>query len=103
MNIVEFLEARIAEDEEENKSLAELEDDDTRGWAIAYAERVLAECAAKRAIIAAHAHHVDMGGKEYGPGFRFVSDGMVQGLMVAIEDLAAVYKDHSDYQQEWGV
>ena len=125
MTIREFLEARIAEDEElaraasvgmhgkhedawdwggyvlgADRDSTPKQDEFITAW---WPARILAECAAKRAIIAAHAHHVDMGGKEYGPGFRFVSDGMVQGLMVAIEDLAAVYKDHPDYQQEWGV
>jgi hypothetical protein len=86
-SIVEFLEARIAEDEADAKPTVELEDDDCRGWAIAYAERVLAECAAKRAIIEA-----------FNPAAPDLDPYVGRDVMAM---LAVVYKDHSDYNPEW--
>ena len=60
-------------------------------------ERVLAEVAAKRAIIAnfcrydtearATGHYMDVGASGY--------------ALEAVEALAAVYADHPDYDQEW--
>ena len=85
MTLVEFLEARIAEDEAEAKPMAGLDDDDRGGWAIVYAERVLAECAAKRAILDV----CDDGGP-------WPSD--IDRIERA---LAAIYKDHPDYRKEW--
>jgi len=69
MNITEFLEARIAEDELRANYYGPL----AMGTA-----RVLAECAAKRAIII------------YSPP-------------KTIQYLAAVYADHPDYRQEWAL
>ena len=69
MNITEFLEARITEDETRATYYGPL----AMGTA-----RVLAECAAKRAIIV------------YSPP-------------KTLQHLAAVYKDHPDYQQEWAL
>lgn len=123
MNITEFLEARIAEDERRAEGSGVIawlsfRDDkgamlhttvaaaannanDEAGWvidgkpAIGYADCTviyaeshrLAECAAKRAIIAAF----DPKSPDLDP---FV------GLSV-MAMLAAVYSDHPDYQQEW--
>ena len=127
MNITEFLEARIAEDESAandatgarwvvlpgvNASAVNIDPTNVRDekWKYgrfghiattshdaAYAEhiarhhpsRVLAECAAKREII------------------RWWVDGLIGYVRVDDEltnpllPLAAVYKDHPDYQQEW--
>lgn len=108
MTITEFLLARIAEDEAECKPMAALDDDDRGGWAIHYAERVLAECAAKRAIVdhaedlrTSHAEEVRAVGDESGrivgkEGWLYPYDA--SPILAA---LAAVHKDHPDYQQEW--
>lgn len=94
MNIIEFLEARIAEDERaardwERDGVA-LEAFLADGMVDVYDgepwRRVLAECQAKRAIIAR------------------VSDVEWAGYAVRdfiLEQLAAVYADHPDYQPEW--
>jgi hypothetical protein len=81
--ITEFLEARIAEDEREANVCLASPEHTTRRWV-----RVLAECAAKRAIIAQQDAALDT----YA-GAR-VLDHVLQAL-------AAVYKDHPDYRQEW--
>jgi len=95
MNIIEFLEARIAEDEADNRDYAKLEDDDRGGWAIVYSQRVLAECATKRSILADR-KRIDRSANpdDWSAGY---SDGNYD----ALHALAAVYKDHPDYQQEW--
>lgn len=95
-NIIEFLEARIAEDEASNRDMAEMDDDDRGGWAILYAQRVLAECVAKRAIIADWEDPTDGG-----PWVADVDAGHVLATDKAVRALAAVYKDHKDYRQEW--
>jgi hypothetical protein len=87
MSITEFLEARIAEDEAEAQPMAALEDDDRGGWAIAYAARVLAECKAKRALIA-----ILTPGQEIWDGTRWAGP---------LDIMAAVYKDHPNYDPEW--
>lgn len=122
MNITEFLEARIAEDEAGAIDAAAMlegrhwEDDGTSvssgedtfwvdGLCVRSPEmvsahiarhdpaRVLAECAAKRAMVQllgpalnAPLHHVE----------RALSES-------ALKHLAAVYKDHPSYQQEWAL
>ena len=78
MTITEFLEARMAEDElAAYDVMGEREGD-----------RTLAECAAKRAIITQ------------------VSDVAWCGYAVRdviLEHLAAVYKDHPEYRQDWAL
>ena len=109
MTIIEFLEARIAEDE----ALARQEDEDYAdttllptydsyhqyNWNTA---RVLAECAAKRAIIEQH---------RVAQWFS-VPEGCVtcrehavpvQFPCSTVRALASVYADHPDYQQEWAL
>ncbi|MGH8605076.1 MAG: DUF6221 family protein [Gammaproteobacteria bacterium] len=96
MNIIEFLEARIAEDEAAALA-ASKQKWRAKGWAIEYAQRVLAECAAKRAIIklADLVESMDYQiTREWGGDI----DGTGEDILKA---LAAVYKDHPDYQQEW--
>jgi len=112
MTITEFLEARISEDEAVARRVADGPGEPGgRGiWSVAIGvsgndakfahvasdpARVLAECAAKRAIIGLHA--------EFG---RSREDGAVDGwlaLGAALKDLAAVYKDHADYQEDWAL
>jgi hypothetical protein len=100
LDITEFLLARIAEDEAEAKPMAALEDDDRGGWAIAYAERVLAECAAKRAIIAEHEWRTVSGETGCGLCNYYRDYGWEEvGPCKTIRALAAVYKDHPDYTE----
>jgi hypothetical protein len=107
MNIIEFLEARIAEDEQQ--ATKHLKDASARGWA-SYPVRILAECAAKRALIDTQyaylatidgewgcAHDEDQiraGECEYYRDFN-------PGTWPIVTALAAVYNDHRDYRPEW--
>lgn len=76
MTIIEFLEARIAEDEKVALPGSQ--------W--------LAECAGKRAIIKLNA------------GASVLGDWKtVRPEAVMIRALAALYKDHPDYRQEWAL
>jgi len=92
MNITEFLLARISEDEAEAQYLS-------------YRARFLAECAAKRVIIAqAEEATADRGmvisewcGSDAERAESWASD---PGELI-LKALAAVYKDHPDYQREW--
>lgn len=87
--IKDFLLARIAEDE---AALGDLSPDGTLGCVecgFIDGRRILAEIAAKRAIIAAHDpddYQTDL----------YVSEPLLCTL-------AAVYSDHPDYRQEWAV
>ncbi len=129
MTITEFLEARIAEDEEtamradsgrwlpEDKGISfefygdEFPDSEAQARLVADTKanqnhiaqwdpaRVLAECAAKRAIIALADDVEYMDGRitsEWGGP----NDGTADDILKA---LAAVYKDHPDYRQEWAL
>lgn len=108
--ITGFLQARIAEDEAEARSvLAEYESSPPSVYEMAQVpmleagdpERVLAECEAKRRIIAEHPRcdvH-DRPGDECDACLR-CGDGSLWpcGTLLA---LASVYGDHPDYDQEW--
>lgn len=96
--ITEFLEARIAEDEfDANRELL---------WGTTQTltrmnARVLAECAAKRAIIAMAPD--DEGYVKVGD-WESCSDSCPPIIAdAAIRALAAVYKDHPDYDPEWAL
>jgi hypothetical protein len=91
MTLTEFLEARIAEDEAEADYLLGREDDEAN----AYGKHFLAECAAKRAIIAGR-KRIDRSANddEWSMGY---SDANYE----ATHALAAVYADHPDYRREW--
>lgn len=121
-NIIEFLEARIAEDEYEAEvCLAQYrrgEGGSSRRWV-----RQLAECAAKRSVV----DHVAGWCHEYNDGDMWFSCGLAVGYLddkpgsgcadeskhgrctcdlvtrqgKILAPLAAVYKDHPDYQREW--
>lgn len=94
MNILEFLEARIAEDEARAGSgWSRLGDTrwetDNYGRNFLTPAAVLAECKVKRAII---------GWWTNGEiGYVEVDGDLTNPLL----PLAAVYADHPDYQQEW--
>lgn len=128
MNIIEFLGARIAEDEERAEYVLKWGD-----WGGLFKPpRVLAECAAKRAILGEHrptiatvewfddttgtgAAHVCPSCRPEDPtdwnppigeaGVR--PEGFVPSYTLApcptLRALAAVYSDHPDYQQEWAL
>ena len=104
--ITEFLEARIAEDEAVARRVADGPGEPGgRGiWSVAIGvsgndakfahvasdpARVLAECAAKRAIIGLYRDGV-MG--EIFDGEKWTNP---------LASLAAVYEDHADYRKEW--
>jgi hypothetical protein len=128
MNIVEFLEARIAEDAERAGSgWSRLGDTrwetDNYGRNFLTPAAVLAECKAKREII----EFVSGWGHEYNDDDTWYSCGLATGhyddepgsgcadeakhgectcgLMgrqaKILAPLAAVYKDHPDYREEW--
>jgi hypothetical protein len=92
MTITEFLEARIAEDESRaNAWQSRLDDLTIPAYMIGGTlnpSSLLAECAAKRAIVA-QVSDVKWGGYA-------VRD-------VILGHLSAVYADHPDYQPEWAV
>ena len=98
MTITEFLEARIAEDEaaarQEDEDYAHTtllptyDSDHQLKW---NTERVLAECTAKRAVIGWWTDGLI--------GYVRVDDELTNPLL----PLAAVYKDHPDYKQEWAL
>lgn len=110
MTITEFLLARIEEDEAVARRVQEGlgEPGDTGIWSVtigvsgndakfahvaASPVRVLAECAAKRAIIAeCRADHEDAMTR---------NDDTTELTTVVLYTLAAVYKDHPDYREEW--
>ena len=131
MNITEFLEARIADDEElANAALVGMHGKHETAWDYAgyvlgaerdstpkqdefitswWPARVLAECAAKRAILAEHAIDLDMRDPYCDTCAEWwkceVGEGppMVKYPCPTIRALTAVYKDHPDYQQEWAL
>lgn len=93
MNISEFLEARIAEDEAEAKNLQGEIDFGLE----ACGDRLLTECEAKRSIV------------QYVSNARLdrwrdpEADSAYRAAWWIATRLAVVYKDHPDYQQEWAL
>lgn len=112
-DIVEFLEARIAEDEARAGSgwsrLGDSRWETTNeGQDFLTPSAVLDECAAKRAIIELHAPIKDEGwvsGKDHGylwcGSCGSIDDSPEPYPCDTLKAIAAVYKDHPDYQQEW--
>jgi hypothetical protein len=117
-DLIEFLRARIAEDEAAAREMlaaaAEIADlppvppyeyaddeeqvepfDHVVRW---QPDRVLAECAAKRAIVEAYAEEVPDGRLSFGE-----DEGRGEALAYVCKALATVYADHEDYQPEWRV
>jgi hypothetical protein len=98
MNITDFLLKRIAEDEaaalQEDEDYAHTtllptyDSEHQMRWSTA---RVLAECAAKRSVIGWWVDGLI--------GYVRVDDELTNPLL----PLAAVYKDHPDYKQDWAV
>jgi hypothetical protein len=118
MDVVEFLRARLDEDDRLARSaLAETPVESGRETRYPYPERlatcmhngrhgparVLREVEAKRAILAAWASAESRRPPkgewyEYAQG---IGDGRADALRDAVKILAAVYGDHPDYRQEW--
>ena len=106
LTITEFLEARIAEDERHARMLAETDRRPVLSLSatVNHPQRLLAECAAKRAIIQSYQSCVYAEAatditKEF--GVKLTVSGMVKGLELAIKSLAATYRDHADYREDW--
>lgn len=89
MTITEFLEARINEDEQ----LAAKHLD--AGTFQDVATRCLAECAAKREILAWRAR------SDLNTSSDYWEMGYSDANYEALQALARVYKDHPDYRQDW--
>ena len=104
-DIVEFLRARLDEDEREARVClarwAEGGGTTRRRW-----DRQLREVEAKRAILAALADAeqavsgYDNGNPDNPPSY-WQEWGNRHALALTVEHLAAVYADHPDYRQEW--
>jgi len=104
-DLTDFLLARIAEDEAAAHKLTLTDRRPVLSLAITvnHPERILAECAAKRAIIelAQKASEVEEEFHDYvwaGAGPKQVEPWTGDAILLS---LAAVYKDHPDYRQEW--
>ena len=96
MTIIEFLEARIAEDEGQARYVHEY--GDTGG--LFSPARVLSECAAKRAIIEQHQNYMRAAAEREGIAFIGARCGQeVTGDVLKL--FAAAYKDHPDYDKNW--
>jgi hypothetical protein len=104
MTITAFLEARIASDEAEARAMADVEFFNG-GWTDEHANKILAECAAKRAVIeqADEATGLDMSvDNDRLVGTRDMAKEPYCGDLI-LRSLAAVYSDHPDYQPEWAL
>lgn len=101
LTLTDFLLARIAEDEARiPEGLAQVVMDGRTRYVDPIADRMLAECAAKRRIVGRHNQR------------RFVHPGGSQDTCSAchdgwpcrdLRDIAAVYADHPDHLDEWAV
>ena len=63
--------------------------------------RVLAECAAKRAIIESYQNVCKQAEKTNDLPNQLVLEGMQTGLHMALVALTYPYKDHTDHKKEW--
>jgi hypothetical protein len=121
--ITEFLEARIAEDEAlatsalgslgvENNwwtwsdlkiKFPDLYRADAQHMEQQSPRRILAECAAKRGLVRSFnsCAAAERSTSDFGP--RLVTSGMVKAFDISLKILAAVYRDHPDYRQEWSL
>ena len=110
--LTEFLLARIAEDEDladrsiqvgdQGAALVSFGSKDSPPVLVMHPARVLAECAAKRAIIeqAQDATDLDKYATDDWPEPRNLATQPYCGDVI-LRALASVYKDHPDYRQEW--
>ena len=103
--ITEFLLARISEDEARARRVLDYDDppeqirhlDPHPATLAFYESRVLAECAAKRAIIDGYELREEQGRATGGTVFGYHATG----VLFAIRKLAAVYADHPDCNPGW--
>lgn len=116
-SLTDFLLARLAEDVERAENERDFHKDwpDQPGCGLCDPARVLAECEAKRAIVAEHGPGVDCGDKVYGSivsalpaGWVPVEDGTVIARQKFIGcrtlmHLAQPYSDHPDFDGVWRV
>lgn len=96
MTIVEFLTARLDEAESGWKTQKRSEDEGVTEALFHFghrlADEMLADVAAKRAIIARY-EAWDMGADD--------GSTVTAILLGVVQTLTSVYSDHSDYRQEW--
>lgn len=96
LTLADFLLARIAEDEAVVEGFHQGDGDPDFMWG---PDRIRAECAAKREIVADYlAAADDSDGPE--KHAKYLA-GVEAGLYGAVQHLALPYADHSDYRQEW--
>lgn len=118
MTIEDFLLARIAEDADRARTFLADNHEVLKGagvpWtsmALAGVERVLAECAAKRAIVERYVDNLDLA-RSYrkllpptpwpvGWTEHRLQEARLATSLEACVALVAVYADHPDYQQDW--
>ena len=112
MSITEFLLERIAQDEAAARDNLAGDDRWPTSWSKAAAARVLAECEAKRRIVkraerlAAEHYAVSAAERYWNPqlqDWRYMSESQMRALIWVMHDLAAVYAEHEDFQEEWRV
>jgi Family of unknown function (DUF6221) len=102
MTLVEFLEARIAEDERPVRQCIEAGDDGEVGtWNLT---RVLAECEAKRRIVAMAEGSEDFTSAMPMPGYAQPFHSPSVDILIRVQQLLALpYANHPDYRAEWAV
>jgi len=106
MTITEFLTARLDELETAARTASSYDDDDSP-WpsymVVQEPEFVLAEVAAKRALIADLATFDKVATSKAGSDLstRLTARGVERGTMHALRTLAQPYADHPDYREEW--
>lgn len=93
MTLVEFLLARIAEDEARVEGMSSGADPDFF-WG---PDRIRAECEAKRAIVQTAINAYEAA-EERGDPFE---GGFAAGYTDCLQALALPYADHPDYDREW--
>ncbi|MBG0718359.1 hypothetical protein G3N18_09830 [Microbacterium sp. 2C] len=103
-----FVEARIADDERIAMSVAEISptaDREFCTWMTTFVldpgryivavdyQRVLADCAAKRRMVAAYLE------VESHPSWNYAA--AADYMETVVRDIAGIYADHPDYREEW--
>lgn len=100
MNIIEFLEARIAEDEQQTtKHLPALSSHGLGDYGL----RVLAECRAKRALTSLHSLTTYRTQEVCGSCGDWWDGSPIDYPCDTIKIVAAVYADRPDYQEDWAL
>lgn len=107
-SLVSFVEARIAEDERIATTVAAISPTDDREfctWMTTFAldparyivavdyQRVLADCAAKRRMVAAYLEVESHPSRNYAAAVDYME--------TVVREIAGIYADHPDYREEW--